>query len=174
MPNLTIARPDPSEHAPYFAKYIDLVRGADLLAELKRQTGETTHTLRAISADDSLRRYAAGKWSVREVIGHVTDAERVFAYRALRFGRGDATPLPSFDQDPYIPVGRFDERDWSGLVDEFESVRRSNLHMLSAFQAEDWERRGVVSGWEVSVRALGYIIAGHELHHMKIVCERYL
>jgi hypothetical protein len=174
MPTLTVARPAPDEHAGYYAKYIELVPGSDLLPQLERQTGETLTTLRGVSTSDSLRRYAEGKWSVREVVGHLTDAERVFSYRALRFGRGDTTPLPSFDQDPYIPVGRFDEREWSGLIGEFEAVRAATLHLLRAFHAEDWERRGTASGHGVSVRALGYIIAGQELHHMKIVRERYL
>ena len=174
MPNLLIEKPDSSEHAPYHSTYIDLVPPGDLMGIFRSQIEGTLATLRGVSDTDSLRRYQDGKWSLREVIGHMIDAERIFAYRALRFARNDRTPLPGFDQDPYIPPAHFDARPWRGLIDEFALVRRGNLQMFEGFDAEAWQRRGVASGQEVSVRAVAYILAGHELHHMRIVRERYL
>jgi hypothetical protein len=174
MANLTMQRPDAEEYAPYFGKYVDLVPGDDLVGALRGQIGDTLATLRGVSDGDSLRRYAAGKWSLREVVGHMIDTERIFAYRVLRIGRGDATPLPGFDQDPYIAAANFDTRKWGTLLDEFDAVRRSNLFLFEGMDAEAWERRGTSSGHPVTARALGYVIAGHELHHMRIVRERYL
>lgn len=167
-------RPEPSEHLPYYEKYIRLVVGEDPLAALASQTGETLATLRAVSEADSLKRYAPGKWSLREVIGHVTDAERVFAYRALRIARGDATPLAGFEQDDWMVSARFDERSFHDLLDEFATVRQASVTLLRPLGAEAWRRRGVASGGDVSVRALAFIIAGHERHHLAIVREKYL
>jgi DinB superfamily len=174
MTNLTMQRPNAGEYAPHFAKYVDLVPGEDLVGALGGQIGETLATLRVVSDGDSLKRYADGKWSLREVVGHMIDTERIFAYRALRIARGDETPLPGFDQDPYIAAARFDERKWGRLLEEFEAVRRSNLFLFEGLDAEAWGRRGVSSGSSISVRGLGFVIAGHELHHMRIVRERYL
>jgi len=167
-------RPDVGEYAPYFAKYVDLVTGNELVHTLRAQIGDTLATLRAVSEGDSLMRYADGKWSLREVVGHMIDTERIFAYRVLRIARADETPLPGFDQDPYIAAGRFDERAWTSLLDEFEAVRRSNLFLFEGLDAEAWGRRGVSSGSPITARGLGFVIAGHELHHMRIVRERYL
>lgn len=167
-------RPDAGEYAPYFGKYVELVVGSDLPGTLRGQLGDTMATLRAVSEADSLKRYAEGKWSLREVVGHMIDTERIFAYRALRIARGDETPLPGFDQDPYIAAARFDERTWASLLDEFEAVRRSNLFLFEALDAQAWGRRGTSSGKPITVRALGFVIAGHELHHMAIVRQRYL
>lgn len=167
-------RPEPSEHLPYYEKYIRLVTGEDALAALASQTGETLATLRAVSEVDSLKRYAPGKWSLREVIGHVTDAERVFAYRALRIARGDATPLAGFEQDDWMAEAHFDARSLRELLDEFQAVRQASVLLFRPLDQEAWRRRGVASGGDVSVRALAFIIAGHERHHMAIVREKYL
>ncbi len=167
-------RPEPSEHLPYYEKYIRLVVGEDPLAALASQIGETLATLRAVSEAGSLNRYAPGKWSLREVIGHVTDAERVFAYRALRIARGDATPLAGFEQEDWMVSAGFDERSFHDLLDELATVRQASVLLLRPLGAEAWRRRGVASGGDVSVRALAFIIAGHELHHMAIVHEKYL
>jgi uncharacterized damage-inducible protein DinB len=167
-------RPAVDEYAAYYGKYVDQVTGNDVVSTLRAQIGETAATLRAVSDSDSLKRYAEGKWSLREVVGHLVDAERIFAYRALRIGRGDETPLPGFDQDPYIAAAGFDRRDWNGLIDEFEVVRRSTVMLLDGLDAEAWGRRGTASNNPVTVRAIAFVIAGHELHHMKIVRERYL
>jgi hypothetical protein len=167
-------RPAVDEYAAYYGTYVDQVIGNDVVSALRAQIGETAATLRGVSDSDSLKRYAEGKWSLREVVGHMVDTERVFAYRALRIARGDQTPLPGFDQDPYIVAAGFDRRDWNGLIDEFEVVRRSTVMLLDGLDAEAFARRGTASNNPVTVRALAFVIAGHELHHMKIVRERYL
>lgn len=174
MPNITSIRPGASEYAPYYANYISLVPEGDVTAILNRQLEDTLTQLRAISETQAGTRYAPGKWSIKEVVGHVTDTERIFAYRALRFARGDQTPLSGFEQDDYVRNANFDALHLSDLASEFEHVRRATLYMFRAFDAAVWTRRGVANGAEVSVRALGYIIAGHETHHMQIISTRYL
>src|SRR5436190_1111241 len=124
MANLLIEKPVASEHAPHFTKYVDLVPAGDVLGVLQSQIDTTLAELRGISDADSLRRYAEGKWSVREVVGHLTDTERIFVYRALRFARNDRTPLPGFEENNYVPAARFDAREWSGLIEEYRAVRR--------------------------------------------------
>ena len=174
MSNLTIERPDATEYASYFGKYIELVAGSNVVEALRRQIRETLATLSRVSEGDSLRRYAEGKWSLREVVGHMIDTERIMAYRALRIARGDATPLAGFDQDPYVAAAGSDGRVWGNLLEELEVVRRSDVLLFEGLSGEAWGRFGVSNGDAISVRALGYIIAGHELHHMTIVRERYL
>jgi hypothetical protein len=174
MSHPAIDKPKPSEHAPYYAKYIDLVEGADVVDALATQIDQSLATLRAVPDADSLKRSAAGKWSVREVIGHLVDAERIMAYRALRFARNDSAALPGFEQDDYIAPAHFDQRNWTDLLNEFELVRRADVLMFRGFDEEAWRRRGVANQNEISVRALAYVIAGHELHHLRIIREMYL
>lgn len=167
-------RPDPSEYLAYFGRYIDRVPGDDALAAIEGQIGPTLTLLRGVSEADSLKRYEAGKWSLRELVGHVADAERVFAYRALRFARGDATPLPGFDQDPWIANANFDAHAWPDLLDELATVRRASVLLFRGLEAAAWRRQGVASGGPLSVRALAFIIAGHELHHVNVARTKYL
>jgi hypothetical protein len=174
MADFTMQRPDANEYAGHFGKYIEQVPGSDVVSALKGQIGATLATLRAVNERDSLRRYAEGKWSLREVVGHMIDTERIMAYRALRIARGDQTPLAGFDQDPYIEAAGFDGRSWGGLLEEFEAVRRSNVMMFEGLNGTAWGRMGTASGNPISVRALAFVIAGHELHHVKMVRERYL
>jgi hypothetical protein len=169
-----VGRPEPSEHAAYYARYVGLVEGDDVVRALEDQLPGSLATLRAVSPEQSLARYAPGKWSLREVVGHLIDAERIFAYRALRFARDDRTELPGFEQDDYVAAARSDDRPWPDLLAELELVRRADVLMFRGFDREAWLRRGVASGDEISVRALAYNIAGHELHHMAIVRTRYL
>jgi hypothetical protein len=171
---MQVARPDASEYAPYYEKYVTLVQGEDVLRAMGAQIEATLTALRKVTPQDSLRRYAPGKWSVREVLGHMIDGERIFAYRALRFARNDRTELPGFEQDDYVPAGRFDDRPWEDLIGEFEAVRRANILMFRGFDGDAWSRRGVASENEMSVRALAYVIAGHELHHMGVIRAKYL
>ena len=173
MPDLLIAKPDTSEHAPYYSRYVDLVAAGDILGTLADQIGGTLAELRKIAEADSLKRYAPGKWSVREVLGHMIDTERVFAYRALRFARNDKTDLPGFEQDHYVAAAQFDRRPWADLLAEFEAVRRSNVLMFRGLSEEAWLRQGVANGNAMSVRAAAYTIAGHELHHMRVLREKY-
>jgi hypothetical protein len=173
MPDLHVSKPSDTEYASYFGRYVDLVPDGEILGILASQISGTLSSLRGVSDADSLKRYAEGKWSIREVVGHMIDTERIFAYRALRIARSDKTNLPGFEQDDYIPAAQFDRRPWKGLLEELEAVRHSNVLMFRGLHAEAWERQGISNGKLMSVRAAAYIIAGHELHHMKVLGEKY-
>lgn len=174
MSNDTINAPEASEYPQYFGTYVSLVPQGDILSTLEMQLDATLELLRGISATQADSRYAPGKWSIKEVIGHVIDTERIFAYRALRFARNDRTPLPGFEQDGYVRHATFSEHGLSNLACEFEHVRRGNLYLFRNLDAATWARSGVAGNGEVSVRALAYVIAGHELHHVGILKTRYL
>jgi len=173
-PSGVSGRPQPGEYAPYYEKYVALVPGNDILSVLEGQGLLTTQLLGARSEREGNFRYAPDKWTVKQVVGHVSDAERIFAYRALRISRGDTTPLEGFEQDPYVKNGGFSERSLADLAEEFAHVRNATLALLRSFDGAAWERRGTASKNEVTVRALAYIIAGHELHHRRILEENYL
>jgi DinB superfamily len=166
-------RPGPGEYAPYYETYISKVKGSDIVSILEAQRLQMAHLFAARSERDGNFRYAPDKWTVKEVLGHVNDAERIFAYRALRIARGDQTPLPAFEQNDYVRGGNFAERALVDLAEEFELVRAASIALFKSLQKEAWQRRGVASKNEVSVRALAYIVAGHELHHRQILEERY-
>jgi uncharacterized damage-inducible protein DinB len=168
-----ITKPEPDEYAPYYGTYISLVQGNDILTVLEAQRMQTIQLFAARSEREGNFRYAPDKWTVKEVLGHVNDTERIFAYRALRIARGDKTPLASFDQDPYVRAGGFAERSLAELAEEFAYVRGATLALLRPLKQEAWVRRGTANEKEVSVRALAFIIAGHELHHRHILDERY-
>lgn len=174
MANLKIGPPAGDEYFEYYRTYVSKVPGDDVLSALEDSFGDTFELLRSIDEERSLFRYAEGKWSIRELLGHITDSERIFAYRALRIARGDETPLPGFEQDDYIATAEFESRSWNDLTAEFALVRQSNLQMLRGFPEAAWQRFGTASDHPVTVRALVYIIAGHELHHVGILRERYL
>lgn len=168
------ARPAADEHAPYYARYIDLVPDTDLLDYLQRQLELAAAFLRGIPDELHEHRYAEGKWSIKEVIGHLADAERIFAYRALRFARADQTPLAGFDENTYVPAGNFDARDFGALVDEWVHVRLATLALLRGLDGDAPLRRGKANDQEISVRALAWVVAGHVDHHASILRERYL
>jgi hypothetical protein len=168
-----IDRPQASEHSPYYGKYIALVPDGDLLTLLEQQNRGTQAMLARLNTQQAGFRYAPGKWSVTEVIGHLADTERIFAYRALRFARGDTTPLPGFDENAYTPSGRFDERSLGDVAAEFAAVRAASIALFRGLPQETLTRMGTASDSPVSVRALAYIIAGHERHHAAILNERY-
>ena len=170
----TLARPEPTEYAPHYGVYISQVPEGDILDLLEHQLADTLALLSGMSEERSRYRYAPGKWSIREVVGHVADSERVLTYRALRFARGDRTPLPSFDENAYVANANFDERPLADLVAELEAVRRATVAFFRGLPTEAFERRGTASGYENSVRGLLYAIAGHERHHARILRERYL
>ena len=167
-------KPEASEYAPYYERYVSLVPDADLVETLERQGAETLALLRGLSEEQGAHRYEPGKWSVKQLVGHLSDGERIFSYRALAFARGDAQALPGMEQDEWMAGVDFDARTLADLVDEFESVRASTLHLLRHLSPEAWARRGTASDNEVTVRALAYIIAGHEAHHVRVLRERYL
>jgi len=171
---MPIARPDSSEYASFYAGYVSLVPEGDVLDLLARQIDDTAALIGGLSETQAGYRYAPGKWSIREIVGHLADAERVFSYRALRIGRNDQTPLPSFDENAWMPYGNFDGRPLADLLSELRVVRQSTLALYRSFTAEAVARRGVASQKEISVRAIIYITAGHERHHVKVVRERYL
>ncbi len=166
-------RPAASEHAPYYARYIAQVPEGDLLEILRAQVSEYD-ALFGLPESKGDYAYAPGKWSIKEVLGHVTDAERVFSYRALTFGRNDPGPLPSFDENAWMAPAGFGQRTLTDLRDEFRAVRQATLGLLGHLPQDAVTRTGTASGNPISVRALGYIIAGHALHHGKVLKERYL
>ena len=174
MTEMTISRPDETEYLPYYDRYISLVPEGNILSLLEEQFEETLAFLRRIPEAQAGFRYAPDKWSVRQLLGHVIDGERIFAYRALRFARHDETPLPGFEQDDYVRHASFDDYPLAELIEEWASVRRSTLFLFKHLSGEAWSRRGLASESEVSVRALAYIIAGHERHHRQILRDRYL
>jgi transposase len=169
-----IARPEAGEFAPYYGRYIDRVPDGDLLRTLQTQGDQVLALARSLPEERGGHRYAPDKWSIREVLGHIMDAERIFAYRALRIARGDATPLASFDENEYVPHGRFDQRTLADLAEEYEAVRRATLLLFRSMDGGALVRRGVASDNGVSTRALAWIIAGHEAHHLALLRERYL
>ena len=172
--HFVVARPEANEYAPYYGRYISLVSEPDVLAALREQADETCALLKGVSEDKSEYRYAPEKWSLKEVLGHVTDTERIFAYRALRISRNDRTPIEGYEQDDYVRFGPFRHCRLPDLVEEFSSVRKSTLFLFRTLEDEAWLRRGIANKLEISVRAIAYVIAGHELHHRKILKEQYL
>lgn len=169
-----ISRPEGAEYAPYYDRYVSLVKGDDPLAALTSQIVETVRALKAIPEDRGSYRYEPGKWSIREALGHMIDAERIFAYRALRFSRNDEAALPGFEQDDYVREGPYENCRLNDLIDEFAAVRATTTALFRNLSPEAWLRKGTASDNVMSVRAVAYVIAGHELHHMNIFRERYL
>jgi DinB superfamily len=174
MSKTSTDRPAATEYAPYYGKYINLVSEGDIITTLGQQINNTLALLASISEAQAESRYAPGKWSIKEVVGHLIDGERVFGYRVLRFARNDQTPLAGFEQDDYVSNADFDRLALSDLASEYEHVRRATIYLLQGLRSDAWDRRGIASDNEVSVRALAYIIAGHELHHMDVIRTKYL
>ena len=170
----TTARPAPTEYAPYYAGYVRLVPDGDVLDTLERQLGDTVHLLGGVSEARADHRYAADKWSIKEVVGHIVDTERIFAYRALCFARGDAGPLPGFDQDAYVANADLAGRTLRDLVGELVHVRRGNIFMFRGMGDEAGARAGVANAVTFTVRAIPWVLAGHERHHVAILREKYL
>jgi hypothetical protein len=168
-----IGRPQPDEYAPYYDRYISLIADTDILETLDEQRRQTVMMLSGRGEADGDFRYAPGKWSAKEVLGHVCDTERVFAYRALRISRNDSKPMEGFEQDDYVRYGPFAQRPLGDLIEDYIAVRRSTLSLLRNLEEAAWRRRGIANGGEVSVRGVAYIIAGHELHHRRILEEKY-
>ena len=166
-------RPEANEYAEYYGKYIAKVPGTDVLGVLESQRLQVLQLFAGRSERDGNFRYASDKWTIKEVLGHVTDAERSFAYRALRIARGDQTPLASFEQDDYVKNGGFASRTLADLVEEFGAVRGASVALFRSFDNAAWSKRGVASQKEVTVRALGFITAGHQIHHRVILEEQY-
>ena len=168
-------RPQPGEYAAYFSDDIAAVRGDDIVATLEQQAADMIDLFRhVVDADIAGSRYAPGKWTVKEVIGHMVDDERIFSYRALCVARGEAMPLPSFEQDDYQRHARHEERSLRSLLREYVAVRNASLFVFWPLCRDEWLRRGVVAGYSATVRGLAYHIAGHELRHMRALRSAYL
>ena len=169
-----LGRPQPNEAASYYSTYIDRVTSDDIVAVLATQLDETVTFLSAISEEQSLHRYAPDKWSMRELLGHVNDGERVFMFRAMWFARGFADPLPSFDQEIGFKAADSDKVSWASHLDEFRAIRSSTLAFFRNLPEDAWLRSGVASDSSITVRAIAYIVAGHVSHHVNVLRERYL
>jgi hypothetical protein len=168
-----IARPGEGEYAPFYARYVGLVPETDIVAVLERQAGELRELAASVPAEREAFRYAEGKWSVREVLGHLVDGERILGYRAFCISRGEKAGLPSFDENHYVAEARSNAIPVRELADELTLVRESNLAFLRRLEPREWERAGTASGKPITVRALAWVMAGHPRHHVEILRERY-
>ncbi len=166
-------RPKDTDYAAPFADYIANVPEDDVLDAIERQSSETQKFLATLDDSRAAFRYEASKWSVKEVIGHLIDAERVMSFRALAFARGDTQPLPGFEEKDYVQNAHFDDWSLGDLAESYALVRRANIVFFCNLPAEAWDRRGVANDNAITVRALAYVIVGHERHHLRVLKERY-
>jgi hypothetical protein len=173
MRRVSIPRPQEDEAAPFYHGYIGNVTDSDIGAQLEQQLREIEQLFKEVTDSAALARYADGKWSIKEILGHLIDTERIFGYRLLRIARGDATPLSGFDENAYVPAGRFDERPLPMLLAELRAVRSSTMAMVEGLPEDCWIRHGVANGKAISARALAYIIVGHVAHHLGVLRDRY-
>lgn len=172
---MTPQRPEKDEYAEFYANYISLVEETDVVSALQKQTNDLRELLAEISAAEKENfRYAEGKWSVKELLGHIIDGERVFSYRALRISRGDRTPLAGFEENSYVADSNFADTDFADLIEEFSMLRAANVLLFKNLTEEMWRRRGTASDATVSVRALAFMMVGHVAHHTNILRYRYL
>jgi uncharacterized damage-inducible protein DinB len=171
---MTIERPKEFEVPTYFQNYISLVKGNDVIRELKDQILNVQAVISEIPEEKEDYAYADGKWTIKQVLGHIIDTERIFGYRAMRFARKDKTPLPGFDENEFVVNANFNERNLYELGHEFAIVREANLAMFKTFREEELNQIGVANGNEVSVRAIMFLIAGHAAHHVHVLKTKYL
>lgn len=167
-------RPAINDYAPFYEPYVSKIESNDILGTLENSLEENLTFLRSLSPEKWEYSYAEGKWSIKEIMVHLIDAERIFASRAIRIARHDRTPLPGFDQDAYAPYMEANERTVDSILEEYEAVRKSTISLYKNFNEKMWYRHGIASGTSVTTLALAYIIAGHETHHFKVIRERYL
>jgi hypothetical protein len=166
-------RPGTTEYASFYAGYVGLVPEVDVLSVLEAQAGDLGRLLAGVTPDREGWAYAPGKWSIRQVVGHLGDAERVFGYRAFSISRGERQPLPGFDENPYVAAAGFDEWTLADLVGHFAGLRKANLETLRHVRPREWGQTGTASGAPVTVRALAFIMAGHVRHHSAVLRDRY-
>lgn len=167
-------RPENTEYAEFYAGYVSQVEGANIIEALEKQHEEMDVLFSGIAEERGTYAYEPGKWTIKQLLGHLIDGERVFSYRALRFARGDKTELPGFDQDPYVANGNANNISMDDLLDEFLALRKSNIIFFKNLSEEAWSRTGTASSNEITVRALAFIMVGHVAHHVKILKQRYL
>ena len=174
VPHATeLAAPAEGDHSPYFGRYVSQVAPGRVMDEMAAQLDAMRALLAHLSDEEGRARYAPGKWSVKEALGHIVDTERIFTYRALRIARGDQTPLPGFDQDAFMEHAGFDERSLASLLEEWDVVRRATLALFRSLPAEAFDRRGTASDSPLTVRALAYIVVGHVAHHLELFRTQY-
>ena len=167
-------KPSHTEYAPYYKPYIDLVQTRNLIGSLRETNRQSIHFLKQLPPEKQDYRYEKGKWCIKEIVAHLIDAERVFAYRALRFARNDQTELPGYDHNMYIWSSKAILRDFYQMLEEFSLIRQTTIALFRSFDADMLSRQGVANGYPITVNALGFVIAGHEMHHMSIIRQRYL
>ncbi len=167
-------RPDASSMPQFYSRYVEAVPDGDILETLQRQGAETQAFLGALDAAQASHRYAPGKWTVKQIVGHLADGERVFAYRALSFARRDATELPGFEEDDWAAANSCEQRSLQAVLAELFAVRQATLALFRGLEDDAWDRLGTANGRRISVRALAWMMAGHELHHLRVLRERYL
>ena len=172
---MKILKPNPSEYLGFNASYIALCpNDGQLLKHLKSSLAEITHFAASLTEQQLNHRYAPDKWTMKEILVHLLDAERIFCYRALRFARLDSTPLSGFDENIYTPASRANQRSIKDILAEFKAVRKATLALFKTFRPDSWLANGMSNKNMVSVRALAYLVLGHQLHHVKVYKERYL
>lgn len=174
MASYKAIRPPADEFPPHFADYIDEAPAGDVIQNLRKEAKVTLALLKGVDEERAAHRYAPDKWTIREVVAHVADSERVFSYRLLSFARGDRAPLPSFDENAWVPEQEAERQRFRRVVDDFKAVRAATVTLLRTLPRKAWTRRGVANNNSMSVRALAWAIAGHEAHHRRILVERYL
>lgn len=170
---MSLRKPDRSEHSASFAAYIDLVPEGDWTERLQEQTERTRQLFASIREEDGNYRYAPEKWTVKQLLGHIADTERIMSYRILRVARGDATPLPGFDENDYVREAGFERQSLADLLQSFLDVRRATLSLIGSIPESSWLHEGIANGGKVTARAVAYILAGHERHHIRVLEERY-
>ena len=174
MSTASSIRPVESEYAPYYHRYISLIEEGDILALLASQRAQTLALLEGLDETQAEYRYAEGKWSIKEIMGHLIDCERIYAARALWFGRGASGPLPGFDQDLFVVKADFNRRTLAELLREYALVRDSTIAMFQGFSDQSWEMAGIADSNSITVRAIAWVLASHDLHHTAVIRERYL
>ncbi len=174
MASEILRRPLSSEYAPYYEGYVSAVPGTDVISVLREERDLTLALLESVPEAKVDYRYAPGKWTMRQVFGHVVDMEWVFAVRALHFARGVAAPMPGVDQDDVMKVANFEAQTWASLLEQFRHLRSANIILFESFDEAAWSRVGIASGFSVTPLALAYIVAGHQRHHLGVIRERYL
>lgn len=169
-----INRPEKDEFAPYYLPYVNSVPEGDIFSTLTKQLEDTVLLLKNVTEEQGKFRYAPGKWSIKEVIGHMTDTERIMAYRLMCIARGETVSLPGFDESQYVANSSFNDQSFEQLLEHFSAVRKSTLVLMKSLNDDAWLRKGLANNTGVTVRGIAYIIAGHAMHHCQIIKERYL
>lgn len=169
-----LKRPDLEEFPVYMRSYVQLIPEGDIIQTLNGQLASTLKIFSAVTEKQAEYRYAEGKWSLSEVLGHLTDTERIMSYRILRIARGDKSPLMGFDENVYVQEASFYERTIADLLEDYQNVRRATISLLKGLPQKSLQNKGNANGFEVTVETIAYMIAGHELHHLKIIQEKYL